>query len=209
MDSKNIEVELRALVETTKLTQLWADCHQAGATVTEEYRLLIDFSTYLEGVANRTRDIRVRFTNGVGEIIAKEGDFAQSSRRESAVLISAPAEQILTTMAYMGFRRGVLAIRHNKRFSLNGIEYAVQEVRRFDNPSETYAVILEAEVMATSRDERAALTKIKRALERYELAPLTGPDWYDLINQLNLNANGVYDFDSTNWTEFRSLARSN
>src|SRR2546423_3571141 len=112
-----VEVELRALVENdAALGALLSDRATAGVPVDRQNRFLIDYSTFLEGIGERKRDIRARVTNGVREIIVKIGAFGGKSRLESSVEVNATTQDLLTTMSYMGFTKGVAAIRVIERF---------------------------------------------------------------------------------------------
>ena len=204
--SNNVEVELRALISDERpLQKLYTARDHVGATVIRQNRFLIDYSTFLEGIAERTRDIRVRVTNGHCEIIAKEGAFGDTSRRESSIEVSAPLREVLTTMAYMGFRKGVAAIRVIERFSIDGIEFAIQEVRDYKNPSSVFRRFVEAEILTNDAGRDSAIKQIRSSFEKYGFREIPPDEWYEFIAFLNQNANGVFDFDRPNWDVIASL----
>lgn len=57
----NIEVELRALIEDDGMLDKLIDA-RGDVPVSRQNRFLIDYSTFLEGIDDRTRDIRARVT---------------------------------------------------------------------------------------------------------------------------------------------------
>ena len=68
--NKNIEVEVRGPLAKEKFSDLVKLFAAKNIKVREKDRILIDYSTFLEGgVENRDKDIRLRVTNGVPEII--------------------------------------------------------------------------------------------------------------------------------------------
>lgn len=208
--AENVEVELRALIESNDSLQgLMAEKSKQGVASKFQNRFLIDYSTFLEGVEHRTRDIRVRVTNGERELIAKVGAFGATSRLESAVTVTSSTRELLTTMAYAGFLKGVAAIRNIERFTLDGIEYAVQEVRPFDDPDSIYSRFIEAEVVTDEPNKQSAVDTVRAALNSYGLTEISEADWYAYIKHLNEHANGVFDFDGQpNWQVIEGLGAS-
>lgn len=111
-------------------------------------------------------------------------------------------------MAYIGFRKGVAAIRVIERFELDGIEFALQEVRRFDDPDVVFRRFIEAEIVTSEADVTAATAQIRDALTKYGLQEIAKDDWKAFIKFLNNEANGVFDYDDTpNWDLLERLGR--
>ena len=67
---KNIEVEYSGPLDKEQAKDLIEFFDGNGEKVTTRHRVLIDYSTFLgDGLKNRKKDIRLRITNGVPEII--------------------------------------------------------------------------------------------------------------------------------------------
>ena len=77
-------------------------------------------------VAGKGVDIRCRVTNGVGEIVAKMGEYHAHDRRE--VSVSASAEQVVgfaKMFAAMGFSNAKVGTREMWKYEIDGIEVAL------------------------------------------------------------------------------------
>lgn len=205
---KPFEVELRALVLNKQAAmELRRFCEHKGSFLGADKRLLIDYSTFLEGVENRTKDIRIRSTNGKLEIITKLGSFDAASRQEAGVFLDQATDlrQLLTVMAFMGFEKGVAAIRHIHRYQVGEAEVALQEVRRYDNPSEIDSYFVEVEVMATKNTQQAAERKVRALLAQMDVKPFSSKEWYDYIERLNREANGIFEYQTAQWETLAAL----
>jgi len=86
--NKNIEIGIRGQLSKEKFEELIKLFEVEGKKITEKDRVLIDYSTFLEGgVENRRKDIRLRVTNGIPEIIVKIGEWGGAEhRKELSVL---------------------------------------------------------------------------------------------------------------------------
>lgn len=196
----NIEVELRALIDDERaLTALLKERDRLKVETVRQNRFLIDYSTYLEGVSQRTRDIRARVTNGRREIIVKVGALGATSRLESSVMVEVTTKELLTTMGLMGYTKGVAALRVIERFTIDDIEYAIQQVRKYEAPEVVFKTFVEAEIMADASSREAAEQRIATALAHFGLQPIAEEQWYEYIEMLNREANGVFDFEQPNW----------
>lgn len=70
-EQKNIEVELRGPVSIEDVKKIEEFLSRNGKFRTSKDRVLIDYTS--EGIKERERDIRLRSTNGIPEIIVKLG----------------------------------------------------------------------------------------------------------------------------------------
>ena len=83
--AKDIEVEIRGILNKDQYDQTKTLFEKLASLKENKSRILIDYSTFLpgEGIRDRQKDIRVRVTNGVPEIVVKLGSWGGSeSRRE-------------------------------------------------------------------------------------------------------------------------------
>jgi len=88
MGKSNIEVEIRGPLSQEQYQAVITYFEARGKKLDEKKRTFIDYSTFLEGgVRERDKDIRVRVTNGVPEIIVKLGSWGGAeARKELSVL---------------------------------------------------------------------------------------------------------------------------
>jgi len=154
-------------------------------------RYLIDYTTLIEGVAERKRDIRLRLTNGVAEIIVKTGAWAGGHRREVSVkLWEGEFENAIWLMAALGYKKGVGCERVIRRFLYDDVEFSLQEV-----PDHSF--FYEAEIVVWREDEaERAHAQILRVIEALGLEMFSPTQWYAYVERLNDEANSIFDCDS-------------
>ena len=90
---KNIEIEIRGPLSKEKFKELVKIFTEHGTKKSEKDRVLIDYSTFLEGgVENRKKDIRLRSTNKTPEIIVKIGEWGENEQRKELSILGKPGE---------------------------------------------------------------------------------------------------------------------
>lgn len=155
-------------------------------------RVFIDYSTLLpeEGIKDRTRDIRLRVTNKVPEIITKVGSWGEKeSRKELSVKCAIGSfDALVETYAVLGYTKGILCVRNSEVFEYKGIEFAMVTV-----PGHSY--YFEAEKMARPGDD---MEKIHKEMEEVcielGMRVFTPDEFFAYIERLNEEANEVFDF---------------
>ena len=191
---KNIEVEVRGLLTKAQYDQLKLFLEKNGSFVEQKHRVLIDYSTFLpnEGIRDRKKDIRVRVTNGIPEIVVKLGSWGGSENRKELSFKGKEGEfdTLVEIFGNLGLTKGVLAERNTLAYEYKDIEFALVEV-----PNHSY--YFEAEKMATSEDDFQKVEKeILEVCAQLELSVLDKEGFYKYIEILNKEANGVFDFES-------------
>jgi adenylate cyclase class IV len=188
-----IEIEQRGILSKEMYTSLHSFLSSHGEFVESKKRILLDYSTFIigEGIETRTRDIRLRVTNGVPEIITKVGKWGGNESRREISIMTAPGtfDSLVENYAVLGLKKAVLCIRNTEVFVYKGIEFALVEV-----PNHSY--YFEAEI--TTEDEEAAdeaHKKIDTILEDLDLAPFSEQDFYEYIATLNKEANEVFEYN--------------
>lgn len=193
MTEKNIEVELRGPLSPEAYEMLHSFLKENGTKVAERDRLLIDYSTFLPGgIENREKDIRLRVTNGVPEIIVKLGAWGGTDQRKELSVPTAPGTFDLLTeiFAALGFTKGVLAHRKSHAYLYKDIEFALVEV-----PGHSF--YFEAEKMAHAGENADELTEEIRAVcTELGLSIFTTEEFFAYIETLNKEANGVFDAET-------------
>ncbi len=190
---KNIEVEIRGLLTQEEYSRLNSFFSGNGTPVEEKERTLIDYSTYLpnEGVRERTKDIRVRVTNGFPEIIVKLGAWGGSESRKELSFKGKENEfeTLVEIFGHLGFTKGVLCKRKTKAYEYKGIEFALVEV-----PDHSY--YFEAEKMANTNDDLSKVEQdILAVCYELNLTILTKDEFFKYIDSLNKEANEIFEFE--------------
>ncbi|NTW30439.1 MAG: CYTH domain-containing protein [Candidatus Moranbacteria bacterium] len=198
---KDIEVELRGLLTKEQYDGLNETLSGKVGLKEEKYRILLDYSTFLpgEGIEDRKKDIRVRVTNGVPEIVVKLGSWGGSESRKELSFKGSPGsfDTLVEIFGNLGFTKAVLCERRTKAYDYKGVEFALVEV-----PGHSY--YFEAEKMAHGEADMAEVeSEIRAVCEELGLSILTKEDFFKYIDTLNREANAVFEFDSHTENRFR------
>ena len=125
---KNIEIEIRGPLSKEKFKDLASFFDKEGKKITEKSRILIDYSTFLEGgVKDRQKDIRLRVTNGIPEIIVKIGSWGGTEQRKELSILtgSGQFDTLVQIFAALGFIKGILCVRNSKVYEYKNTEFAL------------------------------------------------------------------------------------
>ena len=187
-----IEIELRARVDKRTFELIQAEIESVGSGYIQN-RCFIDYSTFIEGVGERTLDVRLRITNGVPEFIVKRGTFGASQREEaSARIFHEDLEGGLSFMSLIGYSRGVCGGRRIQRATFGDIEIALQQVLDFNDPSSAPEAFVEVEYIGSAVNESKAVATLQNKLNKWGLNPFSAGEWNAFIADLNEKWNGVY-----------------
>lgn len=198
---KNIEVEVRGQLSKEKFEDPERLFGVEGKKIAEKDRVLIDYSTFLEGgVENRRKDIRLRVTNGIPEIVVKVGAWGGTeNRKELSVLARiGDFDTLVEIFGELGFCKGVLCLRKSKVYEYKDIEFALVEV-----PGHSY--YYEAEKMASSKENADEIIKeIKNVCGELGLDVFDKKQFFEYIDKLNKESNEVFDYKNYTPNYFRN-----
>jgi adenylate cyclase class IV len=188
----DFEIELRGRLSKEKysLTKKFLEKH--GEFKEEKSRVFYDFSTFIpgEGLRGRTKDFRVRETNGQPEIILKLGAWKGSDRREELSVFTLPGstETLLKIFGEMGFVKAITGTRKTLAYDYKGVEVALVEV-----PGHSY--YFEAEIVAPANSNHQEVhEKIQRVLDELGLDTFSEEEFHQYIDTLNAESNEVYEY---------------
>ncbi len=187
---KNIEVEIRGLLTPEEYSKLKSFLDKEGEKTEEKDRILIDYSTFLPGgVEERKKDIRLRVTNGVPEIVVKLGEWGGTEQRKELSVKTAPGtfDTLTEIFEALGYEKGVLAVRKSQVYMYKDIEFALVEV-----PGHSY--YFEAEKMAHAEENADELLEEMQAVcKELGLSVFSKEEFFAYVQKLNKEANGVFD----------------
>lgn len=189
-----IEIELRGLLTKRQYDGLSSILKDKGTYVEHKHRLLLDYSTFLdrEGIKDRKTDIRLRTTNGQPEIITKLGGWGgDEHRREISIKTEVGSfDKLVETYGILGYIKAIVAERFTEVYTYSGFEFALVTV-----PNHSY--YFEIEKMAGDASEVELVKDSMRKLCReFELELFTDESFYQYIETLNRESNGVFDFSN-------------
>lgn len=190
----NIEVEIRGPITNSKYEDIKNFFDKNATFKAKKERRLID---YTESVEKRTKDIRIRETNGIPEIVIKLGEWGGSESREE-ILVETKAGTFLNLIKVfgeLGYKKGILCIRNSVVYDYKGIEFALVEV-----PNHSY--YFEAEILTTTDDAESAEVLIREVCEELNLIPFSKEEFFDYVNRLNREANTLFDYESFKEEDF-------
>lgn len=190
--NKNIEIEVRGPLSKEEFKNLVNFFEVEGKKTGEKDRVLIDYSTFLDDkIENRNKDIRLRVTNGIPEIIVKIGAWGGAEHRKELSVFTKPGDFdiLVEIFATLGFNKGVLCVRKSKVYEYRGIEFALVEV-----PGHSY--YYEAEKMASEKnDANIIIDEIKKTCEDLNLKIFDRNQFFEYIKQLNNESNEIFEHD--------------
>ena len=188
--SEIIEIEMRGPVPEDKVGILKERLKKEALFVELKNRVLIDYTTFLDGetIEDRTTDIRIRNTNGTSEIIVKTGKWGGSDvRDEFKVQTLDTFDSLVRIMDLLGYKKGVLCVRNSEVYQLGDVEIALVEV-----PGHSY--YFEAEIETNEGKEHELLkSKILTTVSSLGLELFSDEEFYAYIKELNINANTLFD----------------
>jgi len=188
---KDIEVEVRGPLTAEDYSLLKSFLDKNARKVATKSRILIDYSTFLPGeMKDRKKDIRLRITNGVPEIMVKLGDWGAVDQRKELSVTTAEGtfDRLVEIFAALGYEKGVLCDRRTEAYDYKEVEFALVEV-----PGHSY--YYEAEKMAhAGQDTELLAQEIKAICSELNLSTFTGEEFFAYIETLNKEANEVFDF---------------
>ena len=190
---KNIEIELRGPLTKKDYTRLKDFFERKGENKAIKKRILVDYTTCIEGedIRNRNIDIRARITNDIPEMIIKIGKWKGCDvRKEISVLLQkGQFSNLVQAYAALGYKKGVLCVRNSVIYNYKNIEFALVEV-----PKHSY--FFEAEILVSPAEEtKTAQEKIKKICKDLNLKLFSDTDYFNYIELLNKEANKLFDID--------------
>ncbi|MFA6258056.1 MAG: hypothetical protein WC671_03580 [Candidatus Paceibacterota bacterium] len=198
---KNIEIEIRGPLLKKEFYNLIEFFENKGKKTSEKDRVLIDYSTFLEGgVENRKKDIRLRVTNGIPEIIVKIGEWGGTEQRKELSAFTKPGEfdTLVEIFGELGFTKGMLCERKSKVYDYKGIEFALVEV-----PGHSY--YYEAEKMASLNENGEELiNEIENVCKELKLNIFDKKQFFEYIDKLNKEANEIFDYKNYTLNYFKN-----
>jgi predicted adenylyl cyclase CyaB len=188
----DFEIELRGRLTSDKYQQIKIFLDKNGKFKGEKSRVFYDYSTFIpgEGLRGRTKDFRVRETNGQPEVILKLGNWQGSDRREELSVLTEKnsTERLLKIFGEMGFTKAIKGNRHAVVYDYNDIELSLIEV-----PGHSY--YFEAEIVAPADSDHDEVHKrIQDELDKLGLVPFGEDEFHEYIDQLNSESNEVYEY---------------
>lgn len=197
----DIEVEVRGPLSFEQYQTLQTFLTAHGTFKTLKERVLIDYSTFLpqEGIRERTKDIRLRVTNGKPEIIVKIGNWGGTEQRRELSVMTAEGsfDTLVEIFGVLGFGKGTLCVRNSHVYDYQGVEFALVEV-----PGHSF--FFEAEKMISSDEDRVvAQQTIEAICAELGLSLFTRDDFFAYIDRLNEEANGVFDIAEYHEGDFK------
>lgn len=190
--TKDIEVEVRGILTKDQYNKTLKFFKKKGHFKKNKNRLLIDYSNFIasEGIRNRKKDIRVRVTNGIPEIIIKIGSWGGSESRRELSFKGKEGEfaTLVEIFDQLGFSKGMMAKRDTVAYEYKGIEFAL-----VDTPAHNY--FFEAEKMAHNRDDFAKVeNEIREVCKELGLKIVDKEGFFKFIDKLNKEDNEIFEF---------------
>lgn len=191
-NKKNIEVEVRGPLSKSEFIKLEKYLKKSGSFKLDKERILIDYSMFIptEGLKGRTRDIRLRVTNKIPEIVVKIGKMGGvESRKEISVSANqGDFDKLVQIFAAIGLTKGMLCVRKSRVYTYKGLEFTLVEV-----PGHSFYFEVEKLISSDENREQAQKEVIK-ICQKMGLKLFDSEALFSYIKKLNEEANEVFDF---------------
>lgn len=190
--AKDIEVEIRGILNKGQYNQVKNLFEKLAPLKESKSRILIDYSTFLpgEGIRDRQKDIRVRVTNGIPEIVVKLGSWGGSESRRELLFKGKEGEfeTLVEIFGQLGFIKGTLAKRDALVYDYKGVEFAL-----IKTPGQHY--FFEAEKMAHSEEDFAKVeNEIREVCGELKLEVVSKDEFFEFVDELNKTDNSIFEF---------------
>lgn len=188
---RSIEVEVRGPLAKNEFFRVKKFLAKHGEFKLKKNRVLIDYSTFIKGqrLNARNKDIRLRMTNGIPEIIVKLGSWGSKECREE-ISVCAPNnsfDDLVRIFGNIGLEKGMLGVRNSWVYEYMGVELALVEV-----PNHSY--YFEAEIMSHPDGVAVAQEKLTKVVKGLGLSVWNAEQFFTYIKTLNKEVNKVFDF---------------
>ena len=171
------EIEIKALLSEEKYEQLKKVLALRYKKVNEDTITTVRF---------RPKDIRVRYSDKINELVVKEGDPTIFSREEVCINLGSneDARQMIALLRNIGFKDDPSWIKTKQEFvtKLNGHEYTLS-LQHIPN----FAYILEAEILCEERDDMIHVPNLKKILKDLGCEPIEPQDFMEKIDEYRKN----------------------
>lgn len=198
---KDIEVEIRGVLDEDQYNKTKKLFKKTASFLENKSRILIDYSTFLqgEGIRDRQKDIRVRVTNEIPEIVVKLGSWGGSESRRELSFKGKKGEfkTLVEIFGQLGFIKGALAKRDAIIYDYKNVEFALVKT-----PERHY--YFEAEKMAHSKaDFKKVENEIREVCKELGLKVIDKEGFFEFIDELNKTDNQIFEFKDFNENYFK------
>lgn len=166
------EIEIKSLLTKEKYEELKKVLPERFKKIDEDSITTIKF---------KPKDIRVRYSDKVKELIFKDGDPTQFSRKEISIDLGSleNCEKMITLLTALGLEQHPSWIKHGEEFICEhaGFKYALS-LQHIEN----FAYILEAEFMSEEHDEQH-VNNIKQILQDLGCDPINVEEFKEKIKE--------------------------
>ena len=199
--NKKIEVEIRGPLTKNQYYYLNKVFSKNGKFISPKNRIVLCYPDPETGslVENCNTDIRIRTTNGIPELIIKQGKWGGDEHRREFSLLAEKGDfdKLVMMLGAMGFKKGVLAERYGKIYIYKKIEFSLVKV-----PKHSY--YFEAEIMVKAKkDIKKAKEKMRRVCKNLGLEVWDDKGFYKYIHTLNNEANEIFDYEKYKEGDFK------
>ncbi|VVB81932.1 Uncharacterised protein [uncultured archaeon] len=154
-----MEIEIKALLTKEKYEELQKLLPKKFKKVNEDVITTFRF---------KPKDVRIRYSDKINELVFKEGDPTKFSRKEVSINLKdrADAENMIAVLRELGFKDDPSWIKKKEEFvcNYNGFEYLLS-LQFIEN----FAYLLEAEIMS---DDEKHIPNLKQIISSLGCQPI-------------------------------------
>ncbi|MEI6040303.1 MAG: hypothetical protein WCP93_03055 [Candidatus Berkelbacteria bacterium] len=196
------EIEQRGRLSKEKFVELTDFFQKNGQKLEQKNRISLIWCTAKENIAevkDEEIDLRLRVTNGEGEVVLKHGKWGGKDARKEFSFKVENLEKFwdyLEFVRILGYHNFLVTETIKNDYEYDGVEFSLVEV-----PGWGY--YFEAEILVDQEGIDAANKKIESTVDRVGLEIINEAGYHELLDSINNRPGGRLDLDEIDLEELK------
>lgn len=192
------EIEQRGRLSQNKFDELTKFFTKEGKKLDQKNRISLIWCTAKEKIAevkDEEIDLRLRVTNGKGEVVLKHGKWGGKENRKEYSFAVENFDKFwdyLEFVRILGYHNFLLTQTVKNDFEYKGVEFSLVEV-----PGWGY--YFEAEILADEAEIEQAHKKIEEVVDLVGLETIDQAGYHELLDSINNRPGGRLDLDTVDF----------
>lgn len=201
------EIEQRGKLSEKKFNELTKFFSKNGKKLDQKNRISLIWCTAKEKIAevkDEEIDLRLRVTNGHGEVVLKHGKWGgKESRKEFSFAVENLEKfwDYLEFVRILGYHNFLVTETVKNDYEYKGVEFSLVEV-----PGWGY--YFEAEILTDEAEIEEAHKKIEETVSSVGLEIITEAGYHELLDSINNRPGGRMDLDTVDIDELKKRFRA-
>jgi len=196
------EIEQRGKLSEEKFDELTKFFSKEGKKLDQKNRISLIWCTAKQNIAevkDEEIDLRLRVTNGHGEVVLKHGKWGGKENRKEFSFAVENLEKFwdyLEFVRILGYHNFLVTETVKNDYEYKGVEFSLVEV-----PGWGY--YFEAEILTDEAEIEEAHKKIEETVKSVGLEIITEEGYHELLDGINNRPGGRMDLDTVDMEELK------